>query len=113
MAALQADFPGVADAVLDALDVPASDAGFLDRVASFGRGLVSIRPIEAIPGDTPVAALSRMQVAVDRGDLATALAERDALPAAGQAASAGWAASAEARIAVDRALAALAAAKAE
>ena len=105
LAALQADFPGVADAILDALDVPGPDAGILDRIAAYGRGLVSIRPTEAIPGDTPVAVVSRMQIAVDRGDLAAALAERSTLPEAGQAASAAWAAAAADRVAIEAALA--------
>jgi hypothetical protein len=49
-----------------------------------------------------------MRAAVEAGDLATALEERTALPPDGQAASADWAALAGQRVALDRALAALA-----
>jgi hypothetical protein len=49
-----------------------------------------------------------MQMAVDRGDLAAALAERNALPEAGETASAAWAAAAADRVALEAALAGLA-----
>ncbi len=108
IATLQAGFPSIADKVLIASTSADPEAGILDRIASFGRGLVSIRPTTAIQGDTPEAVVSRMQAAVDRGDLTAALAERAALPAPGQAASAAWASAASDRVAVDGQLADLA-----
>jgi hypothetical protein len=51
-----------------------------------------------------------MQAAVDAGDLETALEERLGLPETSLAASAAWAAKAEARIALDAAIAGLGAA---
>ncbi len=101
LAALQAEFPAVADAILAATSRVDPDAGFFDRVAAFGRGLVSIRPTTPIEGDTPEAVVSRMQGAVNRGDLSAALAERTRLPASGQDASAGWAGAAADRAAID------------
>jgi hypothetical protein len=65
------------------------------------RGLVSIRPAGPVAGDDPPAIVSRMQAAVDKGDLATALDERDGLPDAGKEASASWAAAAADRIKID------------
>ena len=99
---LQKAFPGVANAILEATSAPGPDAGFLDRVAAFGRNLVTVRPTTAIPGATPEAIVSRMQAAVDRGDLAAALAEREGLPESGKTASAAFAQSATDRVAIDR-----------
>jgi hypothetical protein len=101
VATLQAAFPGVADAILAASSELPPDAGFIDRFLSFGSGLVTVRPVGPIEGDTPDAVVSRMQAAVSRGDLATALEERGKLPPAGQNASATWAAAAADRTAID------------
>ena len=106
-AALRAGFPEVADAILAATSTN-KGGGILDSVAAFGRGLVTIRPTTAIAGDTPAAIVSRMQAAVDGGDLAAALKERSALPAEGQAASSDWTTAAADRIALDRLVAGLA-----
>jgi hypothetical protein len=100
-AALAAEFPGIADAILLATSQVDPNAGFFDRVAGFGRSLVSVRPTAPMPGKTPDAIVSRMQAAVDLGDLSAALAEREALPAEGKAASADWAARAADRVAID------------
>jgi hypothetical protein len=101
IATLQAAFPSVADAILAAADAADPDAGFFDRVAAFGRGLVSVRPTAPIEGDTPEAIVSRMEDAVNRADLATALTEREKLPPEGQSASASWATAASDRAAID------------
>jgi len=101
VATLQAAFPGVADAILAASSELDPDAGLVDRLLSFGSGLVTVRPTTPIEGDTPDAVVSRMQAAVNRADLQAALAERDKLPAAGQNASATWAEAAANRAAID------------
>ena len=101
VAGLQKQFPAVADAILSATAAAGPNAGFLERLGAFGRGLVSVRPTTAISGDSPEAVVSRMQAAVDEGDLATALSEREALPADGQTASAAWAEAAADRVAID------------
>jgi hypothetical protein len=49
-----------------------------------------------------------MTAAVDKGDFATALAERDGLPETGLAASAEWAAAAADRVALDELVEAIA-----
>jgi hypothetical protein len=100
VADLQQQFPAVADAILTATSGVDQNAGFFQRLAAFGRGLVSIRPTTAISGDSPEAIVSRMQAAVDKGDLATALSEREVLPADAQTASAAWAQAATDRVAI-------------
>jgi hypothetical protein len=99
---LAGSFPEVADRILAASAAVDPNAGFFDRLAGFARGLVTVRPTTPIAGDTPDAIVSRMQGAVDRGDLAKALAERNALPADGKAVSAAWAQGASDRLAIDR-----------
>jgi len=101
IAALRDSFPAVADAILAAASALGPDADFIDRLLAFGSGLVTVRPTTPIEGDTAEAVVSRMQDAVARGDLAAALAEREKLPAAGQAASATWAAAAADRTRID------------
>jgi hypothetical protein len=95
-------FPEVADRILAASAAIDPNAGFFDRLAGFARGLVTVRPTTPIAGDTPDAIVSRMQAAVDRGDLAPALAERNGLPDNGKAVSAAWAQGAADRLAIDR-----------
>ena len=85
--------------------MPASSSGCLAGVGS----LVTVRPTGPVAGNDPAAIVSRMQAAVDAGDLATALSERDGLPAAGKDASADWAAAAESRVTVDGLIARIAA----
>ncbi|MCW5713053.1 MAG: hypothetical protein KIT43_00870 [Bauldia sp.] len=103
-AELAAEFPAVADAVLQATAVADPDANFIERLLGNARTVITIRPTEPIEGTTPAAILSRMQAAANEGNFAAALAERDALPDAGQAASAAWAARASARFALDAAV---------
>ncbi|MEJ0011279.1 MAG: hypothetical protein WDM94_01375 [Bauldia sp.] len=97
-ASLAAEFPAVADAILSASAASDPNVGFWQRL--FG-SVVSIRPAGPVAGSDPAAIVSRMKDDVARGDLAAALAERDALPAAGKDASAAWAATADDRVALD------------
>ncbi|MCP4381084.1 MAG: hypothetical protein GY798_06650 [Hyphomicrobiales bacterium] len=101
LAALQRDFASVAHSILDATAGSDPDAGLFDQLAALGGDLVTVRPIEPIDGGSAAAIVSRMQAAVDQGDLAGALSERDGLPEAGQAASSAWAAEASDRVAID------------
>lgn len=95
-------FPALADAVLAAGQPAGEGAGIFDRVLSYGRGLVKVRPTGPISGSDPVAVVSRMQAAVEDGDLAKALSEREGLPEAGKAASEAWATGVSDRLAIDR-----------
>jgi hypothetical protein len=107
---LAAAFADAAAAILTATAASDPEAGFWDRLWNNARGIVTVTPTVPVEGDTPTAILSRMQAAVDAGDLETALEERLGLPETGLAASAAWAAEAEARIALDAAIAGLGAA---
>ena len=100
-AIIVADFPAVADAILAATASGDPNAGFFQRVVSGIGGLVSIRPAGPIAGSDPPAIVSRMTAAVDKGDLAAALAEREGLAQSGKDASAEWAASTADRVALD------------
>ena len=106
-AALIDQFPSVADAILVATRPPDSNGGLFDRIENFARGLVTVRPTAPISGDTPEAVVSRMVAAVARGDLAGALAEREALPEAGKQASAAWAVAVNDRLTLDATIAKL------
>ncbi len=101
-ATLAKEFVPVADAILGATSASDPDASFFQRALSGLGSLVSIRPAGPVPGNDPPAIVSRMTAALAAGDVATALAEREALPAAGKDASAAWAAKASQRVALDR-----------
>lgn len=100
-AALSAEFPEVADGILSATLASNPKAGFWQQVVDSLGSLVTIRPTGPVAGNDPAAIVSRMTDAVAKGDLAAALAERDALPQPGKEASAEWAAKAVDRVALD------------
>jgi hypothetical protein len=97
-----------ADAILAASAAADPDAGFWRRLAGGVSGLVSVRPVGPVAGSDPPAIVSRMRAAAEKGDLATALKEREALPQAGKDASADWANRARDRVTVDGVIARIA-----
>lgn len=101
-AELSAEFPKVADAILAAARPPGDDNGLVDRLVSYGRDLVKIRPKGPISGNEPAAVVSRMRIAADAGEFAKALAERPALPPDGQVASQAWTDAVADRLEIDR-----------
>ncbi len=107
-AVLAAAFPDVADAILQATNEPGAEAGFWARLVANAQNIVTVRPNVPIEGDTPTAIVSRMQAALDAGNLAAALTERATLSQAGIDASADWAVDVQRRIDLDTALAGLA-----
>jgi hypothetical protein len=96
---LRADFAKVGDAILVATQV--NDESLFGRLVAGARSLVSVRPVGPIAGSEPAAIVSRMDAAVAQGDFATALRERDGLPAVGKDASAAWAARVNQRLTAD------------
>ena len=109
MATLIESFPDAARAALDAARSAGAEAG--EEGGGFGaflRSQLGARSLTPREGSDPDAVLSRAEAAVRQGDLATALAEIEALPEAAQAALADWRAQAEARQAAVQAAAALA-----
>jgi hypothetical protein len=108
--ALQAGFPPLARAALPvALQETAGD-NMGDRLGAFVMGQIGGRSVEPREGDDPDAVLSRVEAAVQAGDLRGALAELAALPQGAQAELSGWAADVEARAGAVEGLAALSAA---
>lgn len=89
-AAVEAGFARVEPAILATAQKPASDS-YLDRLIASARSLVTIRPTGPVTGDGVVAVMSRLKAAVDAGDLASAAAAWQSLPADAKADSQGWA----------------------
>ncbi|WP_068086730.1 hypothetical protein [Polycladidibacter stylochi] len=77
------------------------DQGVVDRLLTSAQSLVSIRRPSDEAGTTPGAILGQMEVKVEKGDLAAALAAYQRLPEAMQEAGADWADHAQARLAAD------------
>lgn len=104
--ALRQRFPDVAGEAVRAARVGESDSVVgqtLNRIA----GLVSLRRVGQVEGDTAEARIARAEAALARGDLAAVLADLEGLPADAATVVAGWRADAEARLAADKALARL------
>lgn len=97
LAALQAGFPEVARASLDASIRAAVEAGEMDRVSAFLRLQLGTRSLSPKEGADPDAVLSRSEAALKSGDITAALKELSAMPEAGQPALASWISSATAR----------------
>lgn len=104
-AALQAAFPAMTEAVILAgQSRPGGEGGLWSRLRQQITGLVAIRRIDGKGMDRD-AVLARAQQAMERGDLAKALAELSALPqAAEQEAARAWTQPAAARLEADRAI---------
>lgn len=103
-AALALAFDELAFEILDATNQAGPEAGFWERLFGNARGIVTVRPTTAIEGDSAAAIVSRMQAALDAGDLSAALAERASLSEQGLEASADWAARVDLRLTVDAAI---------
>ena len=86
---------------------PKTGDSMLDRFAAGARTLVQVRQVGASTDDDPSAASARIGAALDRGDIAEALAEWTKLPEASRTASQSWADAARSRLDADGAVAAL------
>jgi hypothetical protein len=107
-AALALAFDELAFEILDATNQAGPEAGFWERLFGNARDIVTVRPTTAIEGDSAAAIVSRMQAALDAGDLTAALTERASLSEQGLEASVDWAARVELRLTLDAAIAELA-----
>jgi hypothetical protein len=92
---------GTANAMVAAGEPVDADAGFFQRLLSSAESLVKVRPIGAVEGKGVPETVARMEVAVNQGDYAKALAEYDALPEAVKAAGADFAGKLKARLDVE------------
>ena len=104
--ALEAAFPAVAKAAM-AEDL--ADDSYGERLLGKLRGLVSLRRVGDVPGDTTEAKLARAEQALHAGDVAKAAELVKSLPASTNEATAAWLAKAEAHLAAKRSLDQLAA----
>jgi uroporphyrinogen-III synthase len=105
-AALERDFSEVARAVVAGSvggESPGLVAGMLRRLSD----VVTVRPVGEVEGEDAGALVARAEHRLEAGDLAGALVELDGLGGAAAEAAADWRAGAEARLAVEAALAAL------
>lgn len=108
--ALRSSFPDAArDALAQSLAETAQD-GFWAKVGAFLRSQSGARSLTPRAGNDPDAILSRAEAALATDDLATALKEIAALPAAGQTRLSEWTGLANRRLAAKTAIAELSAA---
>lgn len=99
--ATRADIVAETDAAANAMIAAAKpvnpDAGIVERLVSSAESLVKVRPIGAVEGPGVPETVARMEVAVQQGDFAKALAEYEALPEPVKVAGADFAAKLKAR----------------
>jgi hypothetical protein len=57
-----------------------ADAGWQEATSDWFRGIIALRPTEAVEGDEPEAVVARLEGAIARGDFIAAKTELDALP---------------------------------
>jgi hypothetical protein len=77
---LLAGFEDAANAMINAAVMPDPDMGIVQRLTESAKGLVKARRVGDIQGDEPDAVLARMEVALQRGELASVLAMSEKLP---------------------------------
>lgn len=97
-----AETDGAANAIIAAASPPPENAGFFERLLSSAESLVTVRPIGAVAGPGVPETVARMEVALQAGDLAKALAEFDTLPEPAKAAGAVFADKIRARLTVEQ-----------
>ncbi|TDK34482.1 hypothetical protein E2F50_16730 [Rhizobium deserti] len=100
-AQLQADFPRIADAMLDALAQPDENQGLASRLMSSAMSVVKVRRVGDVQGDTPEAVVARMEDGLRSGDLPAAARQWDSLPESAKNASQDFKQKLDARIQVE------------
>jgi len=106
-AAIAGEVDAAANAMVAAAKPVDPNAGIFQRLMSSAESLVEVRPIGAVEGKGAPETVARLEVAVNQGDYAKALAEYDTLPEAAKAAGADFAGKLKARIDVEAQLDAL------
>ena len=97
VASLKGQWDDVKRSVLAAVK-PGQSTNPLDRFAASARALVEVKRVGTVTGSDPVAIVSQVDDALDRNDVADALAEWKKLPEAGQHVSQEWADTARSRL---------------
>ncbi len=106
-AALKESFPVEARLALEASLRADMGATWSDRITNYLKSQTGVRSLTPREGPEPDAVLSRVEAALQAGDLTAALTELQALPEAGQSAIAPWRARVEQRLAAQSAADAL------
>ena len=91
-----------AEAMIAAANLPSENADFFERLLDSAESMVTVRPIGAVEGPGVPETVARMEVALQAGDLAKAIAEFDTLPEPAKAAGAAFADKIRARLAVEQ-----------
>jgi hypothetical protein len=99
--ALLASFPEAARASLAADQQANSDGNLASRLWARLRGLISVRRVGDVQGDTNEEHLARAQADADRSDLSGAVKEAQAVTGPAATALEPWLKNAEARVAID------------
>ncbi|MDV3252340.1 hypothetical protein DevBK_13455 [Devosia sp. BK] len=73
------DFDAVLPDILAGRPTPAN-AGWQESAGDWFRGIIALRPTEAVDGEGPEATVARLEGAINRGDFIAAKTEFDALP---------------------------------
>ncbi|MEF2548420.1 hypothetical protein VQ045_14745 [Aurantimonas sp. E1-2-R+4] len=105
--ALAAEWPAVEDKIAESLRPAQPDAPVQEQLLSGLRSLVQVRPAGPAPAEAkgPDAVLSRLNAAIESGDLAGWQSEWQTLPQAGQDVSQDFASRVAARLTADRVVA--------
>jgi hypothetical protein len=100
-AQLQADFPHIADAMLEAVAQPDENQGLAARLMSSAMSVVKVRRVGDVQGNTPEAVVARMEDGLRSGDLPAAARQWDSLPDSAKNASQDFKQKLDARIQVE------------
>ncbi|MGV0909198.1 COG4223 family protein [Martelella sp. FOR1707] len=95
------EFSDAADAIIAAAEPPPPEGNIFNRLVDSAKGLVSVRPVGDVEGDTVPAIVARIENALSKGDLKTAESEWETLPDAAKQASQKFADGLKARIEAD------------
>lgn len=107
VASLEQSFPAAANAALDADRAADPEASVLDQLWSGAQSVVRVRKTGEVAGDTTEAIVARIEQRLAAGDLEGVSREASGLSEKPKAAMAGWLGDVEARLSVDRSLAAI------
>lgn len=82
LAALSEQASALASRIAAAENAPDASAGFMDRLMTSARSVVTVRPVGEVAGEAASAIAARMEAAVQRGDLEAAVTQYESLPPA-------------------------------
>ncbi len=99
--ALSEQFSALADDIIAAADQPPPDTGIFNRLVDSAKGLVNVRPVGDVEGDSVPAIVARIENDLKLGKLSQAEKEWQSLPAEAKTVSAKFQSALSARIKAD------------